>query len=280
MPAGTLYIYALQDQSGSKKYLDPKQQLFAFADSPVVIQQRAPTVTLYAYSEKQTTTPVSLSIRPKTGVTTDRRLKYQTTISNGKQDILEKFAFTFETPLKNFDSSKIRFTTDSTFNAVTGYSWEMDTAKKTVQMNYQWNENTLYHFIMEKDFAEDTAGRVLLKEDTLTFRTRAQNEYGSLSIRFRNLDTNNNPVLLMLINNELKKSIPLTSETISDPVFFPGEYELRILNDRNKNGKWDPGEFFGKHLQPEIVRPIERRISVKPAQNNEFEIEVPKSPNG
>ena len=54
-------------------------------------------------------------------------------------------------------------------------------------------------------------------------------------------------------------------------------YALRILEDANQNGKWDPGEFFGKHLQPEIVRPVSRRISVKPAFENEFEIEAPSS---
>lgn len=272
MPAGTFYIYALQDQGGSQKYLDPKQQLFGFADSPVVIRSGVAPVTLYAYADKAvtTTTPIT-GLRPRGGAI-ERRLRFQTTAASGKQDILGKFTFAFETPLKNFDSSKIRLSSDSSFNPVSGYSWEMDTSEKIVQLNYEWKENTLYHFIMEKDFAEDTAGRVLLKEDTLSFRTRAQNEYGSLGIRFRNLDLNANPVLLMFANNELKKSIQLTSETISEPVFLPDEYELRILNDRNKNGKWDPGEFFGKRLQPEIVKPIERRISVKPNQNNEFEI--------
>jgi hypothetical protein len=50
-----------------------------------------------------------------------------------------------------------------------------------------------------------------------------------------------------------------------------------MLEDANKNGKWDPGEFFGKHLQPEIVRPVSRRITVKPDYDNEFEIEAPTS---
>ncbi len=279
LPAGTFYVYALQDQGGSQKYFDTKQ-LFAFADSPVVIRSGVQPVTLYAYAENQgSPTSVISGLRPKGGGA-ERRLKYQTTVAGGKQDILEKFVLTFETPLKIFDSSKIQLTTDSTFINTTGYSWEMDTSKKIVQLSYEWKENTLYHFIMEKDFAEDTTGKTLLKDDTLTFRTRAQNEYGSLSIRIRNIDLTSDPVLLMLVNNELKKSIPINSETISESIFLPGEYELRILYDRNKNGKWDPGEFFGKHLQPEIVRPIERRISVKAGQNNEFEITAPpNSPN-
>jgi hypothetical protein len=45
-----------------------------------------------------------------------------------------------------------------------------------------------------------------------------------------------------------------------------------ILRDDNKNGKWDPGEFFKKHKQPEIVKPIDRRIDIKAGQDNQFEI--------
>ena len=33
-----------------------------------------------------------------------------------------------------------------------------------------------------------------------------------------------------------------------------------------------PGEFFGKHKQPEIVKPIERKITVKAGLQNEFDI--------
>ena len=66
----------------------------------------------------------------------------------------------------------------------------------------------------------------------------------------------------------------MSTPELSQKLFVPGEYELRILYDRNKNGKWDPGEFFGKRLQPEIVRPVERKISVKPNFQNEFDISL------
>jgi hypothetical protein len=59
---------------------------------------------------------------------------------------------------------------------------------------------------------------------------------------------------------------------VNQSVFVPGDYDLRILYDRNKNGKWDAGEFFGKHLQPEIVKPVSRRINVKANWENEFDI--------
>ncbi len=186
--------------------------------------------------------------------------------------MLENFFFHFETPLKNFDSTKIRLTTDCTFIPVNGYHWEFDSTMKTATLLYQWKEKTLYNFILEKEFATDTLGQQLLKGDTLSFSTKATAEYGKLSLRFRNLDLSKNPVLQFVQNNAVIKSFPLTSEVLTQPLFLPGEYNLRILYDNNKNGKWDPGEFFGKHLQPELVKPLERKINVRPNWSDEIQI--------
>ncbi|HEY6062911.1 MAG TPA: hypothetical protein VIV35_04850, partial [Chitinophagaceae bacterium] len=135
-----------------------------------------------------------------------------------------------------------------------------------------WKENTLYHIILEKDFAEDSSGKKLLKTDTLSFKTKKLSEYGSLQLKFRNLELTKNPVLQFVTNDFIYKSFPLGSSSFSQPIFLPGDYELRILYDDNKNGKWDPGDFFGKHKQPEIVKPVERKITVKAAWQNEVEI--------
>jgi hypothetical protein len=61
----------------------------------------------------------------------------------------------------------------------------------------------------------------------------------------------------------IKYSFPLTKNTFTDKWFEPGEYDLRILYDDNKNGVWDPGQFIGKHKQPEIVQPIKAKDNIK-----------------
>jgi len=268
LPPDTFYVYALKDDARSLRYFG--KQLFAFADSPVVVQQNTPSKILYAYEAVKASQTTSASGARSAA---DKRLKFQTTIKNNKiHDLLQKFSFRFEIPLRNFDSSKIRFVADTLYTPVTGYTWSIDTSKKKVTLNYSWQENTLYHFILEKDFAIDTLGQQLLRSDTLSFTTMKSSDYGQLSIRFRNLDLSKNPVLQFVQANAVVNSFPLTGETFSQTLFLPGEYELRILNDANKNGIWDPGDFFGKHKQPEIVKPIERRITIKGNWENEFEI--------
>lgn len=282
LPPANFYLYALKDDGGTHRYFNDKQ-LFAFADKPVVVQSKTETITLYTYAVKQTQQQqvlpaINLGNRNRPGgAAAEKRLKYQTSLINNEQDLLGDFSMTFEQPLRLFDSSGIRLCTDTSFTPVTTYRFVKDSSNRKLQLVYTWKENTTYHLILNKDFAEDSSGKKLLKSDTLTFKTKRLADYGSLKIELRNLDLSKNPVLLFVMNETIQRSFPLNSTVFSQPLFFPGEYELRILYDNNKNGKWDPGEFFGKHRQPEIVKPIQRRIIVKPGIENEFEIEAPSN---
>ncbi|HEY6503187.1 MAG TPA: hypothetical protein VIZ28_04370, partial [Chitinophagaceae bacterium] len=272
LPPGIFYVYALKDDTRLYRY-NPKQ-LFAFADSPVVVQQTTSPKTLYAYTAKaaETTTTSPATTTPKSAA--DKRLKFQTTINSNKHDLLKKFNITFERPLRQFDSAKVRFVTDTVYSPVNGYSWTMDSTRKKITLNYAWQENTLYHFIVQKDFATDTLGQQILRADTVSFVTMKNADYGKLAIRFRNLDLSTNPVLQFVQSEAVVSSFPLTAATFTEALFPPGEYQLRILYDANRNGLWDPGDFFGKHIQPERVKPVERRINVKPNWENQMEVNL------
>jgi hypothetical protein len=280
LPPGTFYAYALKDEGGSYRYMS-KTQLFAFSDSAVVIGRNTKPITLYAYAGKETSPPVkpateTRAAKPKPA---DKRLKFSTNLSGDRQDLLDKFIMTFENKLKIFDTSKIHFTTDTTFNPLSGYSWEMDSTKKIMKLDFPWQENVLYNLVLEKDFATDTLGYQLLKADTINFRAKGKRDYGKLTLRFRNLDLSQNPVLLFVQNNEVKKSVPLNSTGFSEELFIPGDYNLRILNDRNENGIWDPGVFFGKNRQqPELVKPVQRTLNIKADRDNSFDIDVTAPP--
>jgi hypothetical protein len=277
LPAGVFYLYALKSEGGSYRFSE--RQLFAFADSAVTIQPVTQPVILYAYSEK-TALPssrpgpqIAIGQRGRGGGGgADKRLRLQTNLESGQLDLLGNFTVSFEQPLKTLDTSLIHFSSDTTFTPIPNYQIITDTSRKKITLQHNWKENTIYNIIVEKDFAEDSLGRKLLKTDTLTFKTKKLSDYGSLRIRFRNLNLSANPVLLFVQSDNVVKAVPLTSVELTQSIFPPGDYELRILNDRNKNGKWDPGEFFGKHLQPETVKPVSRRLSVKANWDNDVDI--------
>jgi len=270
LPAGTFKVYALGDPGFLKQYTR-SEQLFAFHNDSIVVG-KTDSVVLYAYSEKQPGTSLP-SVSPqagRAGINNDRRLRFTPNLNGSQLDLLKDLTLTFITPLRIFDSTKISVSTDSAFNRA-AFTASLDTSRKIITVKTSWRENTLYNLVLDKDFAEDTAGRKLLKTDTLSFTTRKLNEYGRLNIRIRNIDASRNPVLLFVQNDQVMHSASLRSGVFSSQMFTPGDYELRILYDTNGNGKWDPGQFFGTKKQPELVRSINERITIKAAWDNEFE---------
>src|SRR6186713_434929 len=268
LPSGTYYIYVMNE---GKRYSE--RLLFGFSDSAVEIKPDAAPVTLYAFVENKEQLPspgISFSGGNRAGAKPDeRRLRFSG--SGNIQDLLGDYNLVFERPLRNLDTTKMEVSTDSTFTPVFS-SWEVDSLKKKLTLKTTWKENTRYNLILDKDFAEDSSGRKLLKTDTLNFTTRKQADYGSLKISFTNIDLSKNPVLQLSQNGTVVKTFPLNAAELYQPLFNPGEYDLSILYDENKNGHWDPGKFFEGKKQPELVKPLNKKITIRSNWDNEFEI--------
>jgi uncharacterized protein (DUF2141 family) len=289
---GRYAIYAMKDEGGSHKYLS-KSQLFAFADSPVTVHTNyGAFITMYAYSEipdiksKSSSSSNSSgsngsngsnnkSSSPKPKKEKDKRLQLSANVANNVFDALDTFRLTFTQGLKLFDSTQIRFT-DENFKDVNLklYRWVRDTLNKNFDLYYSWPWplDTKFNLILPKTSVMDSAARKLLKDDTLTFRTKKDIDYGEIRIRAFNLDLSKKPVLLMYQGDALKHSFPFgNKKEIRKVLFKPGDYELRILYDTNGNGHWDPGEFFKKHRQPEKVITIRKKFTVKANWDNDWD---------
>jgi hypothetical protein len=129
--------------------------------------------------------------------------------------------------------------------------------------------------VISKDIGSDSTGLSLAKSDTIRFRTKSETEYGSLKINFVNFQANKNPVLQFVKTNDVVKSYPLNAPTWSAALFEPGEYELRILYDDNKNGIWDTGNY-SKKLQPEKAYSIPQKLNIRANWENERDIVLPR----
>lgn len=262
---GNYNVFALQDQSGQKVYSN-KDELFAFSDSTVRIADSTRPVNLFAYAEEKT----KPKITAKAITAADKKLKFQSSLESNKQDLLKPLTLEFNHKLKNFDSLSVKLT-DTLNNIINNAIISLDTTGKLLIIKNAWVDNSDYRLIIPKDFATDTSGVALLKSDTLRFKTRKESEYGSIAINFKNLEKFKKPVLQFVSNNEVVNSYPLQSSTWSSKLFSPGDYELRILEDTNGNGIWDPGNYHLK-LQPEKVYAIPKKLNIRADWDNETDI--------
>ena len=268
---GTFAIYAVKDEGGARRY-QSKKSLFAFYDSSVTSQSQKNDIMLYAFVDKDTavkTTSTIVAPTKKGKDATIRFLKVQSNLNNNELDLLSNLEISSAEKFYHFDSTKITFLKDSL--PVKNYSLARDTSGKKAVLKYAWAENTNYTVIIDTTFATDSAGKRMLKNDTLTFQTRKQSEYGLVRLRFIHLQMDKNPVLQFIQGEEVKFSHIFKNNEFNQKLFAPGEYELRIVYDSNKNGVWDTGEFFKKHLQPEKVLLIKRKINVKANWDNEVD---------
>jgi uncharacterized protein (DUF2141 family) len=263
LPGGIYNVFALQDQSGQRVY-NHDDELFAFLDNTVTISDSVKPVVLFAYSQEKPSQKTKTSAAP-----TEKKLKFSTSFSGKDQDILSPAVITFNNKLKNFDSTKIQLT-DTLYHPYKA-SVSIDTTGKIITIQNNWNDNTDYRLIVSKDFATDTLGTALLKSDTVKFKTKRGTDYGSIKLNFKNLAKYKNPVLQFVSNNAVVDSFALTSDVLAIKLFNPGNYDLRMLEDTNKNGTWDPGNYHDKK-QPEKVVAIPQKLSVRANWDNERDI--------
>ncbi len=285
LPEGTFNVFALPNDY-SKKY-DDSTKVFAFLTNPVTLADSASkrSVTMYAYSQFKEGPKTSYSSNTDNNLSSadkkkkaeeNKRLKLSTSLEGDKQDILTNLQISLSHKIKTFDSSKIFFT-DTTYKPIAGAKFILDTSLKIVTLRYKWAPNTDYKILIDKNAFTDSVGTTLAKADTLNFSTKDENAYGSITLRFINLDLSKNPVLQIVKNNIVIDSSALTKNEWHRDLYEPGEYHLRILFDDNKNGTWDPGDY-SKKKQPEIVQAIYKPINIKNDWENEDEINLNAPP--
>ena len=277
LPAGTFALYAIPNEY-ARKYED-STNLFAFADSSLSTTANNKPVMLYAYNypktEKQSTA-TSTGRRALPGsASQDKILRFTTSLdAGGKHDILKSnIEFVFNRDIFKFDSNSV-ILTNKDFVALPDYHFTIDTSGNKFFLNYAWQAGQEYSVLISKDAFSDSAGISLTRNDTVRISTKTSEDYGSVKVRFKNLDLSKNPVLLLIQNEKIVESIPLLQREWNRKLFPPGEYEMRILFDTNKNGRWDAGKFFGEKRQPEIVRDLKIPLTIRGNWDNEKDISL------
>ncbi|HMG83087.1 MAG TPA: Ig-like domain-containing protein [Ferruginibacter sp.] len=266
LPSKRFRIYALGDADGSKTYNAPIEE-FAFIDSTVQpeISINNP-IELFAYQLQK---PKPVAKAAPTGKA--KKFKYTTTVGSVPQDILSDLVISFNGPIKHFDESKV-ILTDTFYNPVP-FRLLIDSTGEIITLKRTWKTDENYKLIIFKDAFTDTLGNFLNKTDTIAFHTKKESDYGTLILRFPNIDLSKHPVLQFVQGDAIIESVKLTATEWDANLFTPGEYDLRILYDTNNNGVWDPGDYL-KKIQPEKVISFDKKLKVKADWDNEREIKL------
>jgi hypothetical protein len=166
-------------------------------------------------------------------------------------DFYDSLKLDFSNPVMDIDTTYIEFFEDSLLK--TNYRIEYDTQNpKRLYFVYPWQEDKKYSLKFKKYTFTD-----LFRQQTdslsISINTAVGATLGSLSINVTAPKTGNFIVQLLdsksaVINQRVILSVtPITYRNLQ-----PGQYFVKVINDVNRNGKWDGADYFKKQ-QPEEV---------------------------
>ncbi len=272
LPKANFAVYVLPNDY-TKRY-DDSTKPFAFLNQPVTVNDSTRPVILYAYhqykrAESSANNASSADKGPAS--TADKRIRYVSNFEGGAKDLLTPLELTFNRKIQITDTGLIQLTDSS--SRVVQKSISQDTSATKLIIRNNWIEQMRYRLIIAKNAISDSAGTTLPKADTISFTVKKESEYGSIRLRFPNADYSKNPVLLLVQNETIVEAIPITQKEWYRKLYNPGEYDLRLLYDTNKNGVWDTGDF-SKKKQPEIVQQLSRKLTIKANWDNETDINL------
>jgi uncharacterized protein (DUF2141 family) len=197
--------------------------------------------------------------------------KNQTTI----QHLHLPYYFQANRPVANYDFSHIVFLEDS--QAVTPKFTFNDSLHTSFDLNYKWKEKKAYTIFIPPGTFTDIYG---VKNDTvkILITSHSESDYGSVTVKAVLMKPGSYVVQLTGIDGHKiirEKSISANA-TIEMPNLDPAEYRIKIIHDRNSNGKWDTGNLLQK-IQPEKVEFYKEPVVVRANWDVELEMNIPLS---
>ena len=271
LPATNFNIYIVPNDY-NKKY-DDSTKLFAFLDRSVNPTQTNDSIQLYAFEASPKKEKKALStVGAKNAKKQSSLLKYSSNLEGNEKDILNPLILNFETPIRLNDSFTIRITDTNLVTkegAVTAINAQN---KQQVDIYFPWEANTDYKLVLPQKSIMDSLSNFLVKADTIRFKTKPESSYGSAILRINGFQEFEHPVLLLIQDQKVKFSYPITQNLLRIDLLPPGDYQLKLLSDANQNGRWDTGKFMGKKLQPELVRNLKLILNIKSNWDNEMNL--------
>jgi len=168
-------------------------------------------------------------------------------------DLNKKLILTTETPINYIDTSLIEFyKIKDSLEFKEKYNIIRDSINtRKLHFLKDWESIARYHLILYPGAIMNVFGNTT---DTLNinFSIRDEEYYGALIVE---ADSIQYPAVFQLLdskNKVVKEKLLSQKETTRFEYIAPGKYSMKVIEDRNANGKWDTGKYLDKR-QPEKV---------------------------
>ncbi len=168
-------------------------------------------------------------------------------------------------PVASFDSTMIlMYLKEDTLKTPLKFNFRTDTSSyRSYIINYKWEPQTEYTIEIDSAACENIYG-ITSSRLNRSFKIREEDYYGAISIKFSSVEM---PMVVQVLKNTEEEQILRQKSFDEDgSVLFdflpPEKYKVKVIYDKNNNGKWDEGSYQDKY-QPEKVAYIQEVIKLR-----------------
>ena len=273
LPQREFHIFSIKESNNNLRY-DAAGEMISFYPTAVNPADTGIFVTLYSFIENEQIDTATQKIRSRTATIDQKKgtaFSYFVNIDTLQKNkrsfhINDSIVLVFTDSIKKIDIAKIKLFHDEEYDATA--SIHIDTSGKKIVVKTDWVQDAIYKLILQKGFADNLQG-VQAAAASFVFKTKKESDYGYLSVS--TMKPNNKIITLY------KEDKKIVQKSFSDSVLKfsllePGNYQITILEDENRNGSWDPG-VLSKKVLPERVTLFTEPITIKANWGNKINID-------
>ena len=188
-------------------------------------------------------------------------------------DLDKKPTLTFTHPIDSIDYDKIQFLEDSVALDVKAIVKQNPDNTKQIIFDHIIKPDAEYILFIPDSTITDFYG---LKYKQINYKFKAYNikKYGTLNLKYKNRNPDYNYILTLKDKDgRIKiKHQNITGKEQLVKYINPNQYTAYIIEDKNRDGKWTPGDY-DKKIQPERVI-SSNTITVKGNWDSELDVDL------
>lgn len=190
---------------------------------------------------------------------------WQTSLSGANIEINKNLGIFAPEPVLWFDSTMISlYHIEDSLKTPLRFRFERDTTEwRRFNIVYPWEPATAYALDIDSAACFNIFG-ISSRKFTVKFNTREEDYYGTLELKLSNVEM---PVIVQLLANDegekvVEERFANTDGLVLFDFLLPEKYKIKVIFDKNSNGKWDTGSYQDK-IQPERVMYINQVHKVR-----------------
>ncbi len=197
-------------------------------------------------------------------------------VEKRSQELNQPIEIYFSRKVEKVNQERIFLNADSSgIEIECKYEIKPDTSKTKLSINSSWKPNTIYTLRLLKSFAQDSSLTDAMPSKNI-FRTKSDLDYGKMEIIVPERYVNNGYLLEVVMGEDSVYLATLTVSKVALNLLSPGDYQIKLIKDTNKDGEWTTGDLKTKR-HAELVVPYPGNLMMKAGWEHLVEFEPKKA---